>query len=515
MKMNILIVDDVQANLYSLESLLKEIDLNDSSDLDELTIFQAISGEDALKLAIQEEVDLIVLDIQMPMMDGFEVAKFLKMNPKTKEIPVIFLTAAFKSEEFIKQGFKVGAVDYFTKPIEKFSFLNRVNLYIKMFSDNKKLKVQTEKANRLSNTKSEFLANMSHEIRTPLNAILGFIHLIKERTSEKEILDYASIIDESSKSLLQIIEDILDFSKLDSGKLAIEMIDFNTKNEFEIITHLFKAKCDEKEITLLIDLEDSLPIALNNDSLRIKQVISNLLSNAIKFSERLTKIRVRFSYEDGMLNVSVEDEGKGIAADKLSKIFESFSQEDDSTTREFGGTGLGLSISRDLVSLMGGELLVKSTLGEGSTFYFSIPAKSVEEVQQDKVSALNVSYENKRVLVAEDNKSNQLFIGIILDELGLKYEMKNDGLEAVSAFKTGKYDLILMDENMPNMSGIEATKEILLHEREKELDHTPIVALTANAIKGDRKKFLDAGMDEYMSKPIDVEKLKKMLNTFL
>jgi len=384
-----------------------------------------------------------------------------------------------------------------------------------MFSDNKKLKIQTEKANRLSNTKSEFLANMSHEIRTPLNAILGFIHLIKEKTSEKVILDYASIIDESSKSLLQIIEDILDFSKLDSGKLPIEKIDFNTKDEFEIITHLFQAKCDEKEIDLQIDFDASLPVAINNDALRIKQIISNLLSNAIKFSNENSKIKIRFSYDQNMLNISVEDEGKGIAADKLSHIFESFSQEDDSTTREFGGTGLGLSISRDLVSLMGGELLVKSTLGEGSVFYFSIPAVSVEEVHTKNGEFLKHFLPRQEILVAEDNKSNQLFMKIILDELGLKYKMADDGVQTLKVFKEGTYDLILMDENMPNMSGVEATKEILLYEKENNLAHTPIIALTANAIKGDRERFLEVGMDEYMSKPVDVVKLQKMLSSFL
>jgi len=380
---------------------------------------------------------------------------------------------------------------------------------------NEKLLIANEKATHSVKAKSEFLANMSHEIRTPLNAILGFIDLLKEENIGKKSITYINIIDNSSKGLLKIIEDILDFSKIESGKLEIDKIDFNTKEEFEIITHLFLAKCSENNITLTLNLDENLPKSINTDPLRIKQVISNLLSNAIKFTSEHKKIVVTINYTNSYLNVSVKDEGKGIAKDKLLHIFESFSQEDSSTTREYGGTGLGLTISSELVKLLGGELKVKSELDVGSEFYFSIPVTIAKDVESTKEFNEDITFKGEKILLVEDNKANQMFMGIILNELELEVEIANDGIESVEMFKQNSYDLILMDENMPNMDGIEATQQILNIESQNKLSHTPIIALTANALKGDREKFLNAGMDEYLTKPIDKRQIAKALREFL
>lgn len=376
---------------------------------------------------------------------------------------------------------------------------------------NELLEKDKEKAELTTKMKSEFLANMSHEIRTPLNAIVGFVDLLKEECKEKKPAEYLDVVHYSSRSLLKIIEDILDFSKIDSGKLAIDKIAFNTRSEFEVIVQLFEAKCSEKDISLTLDLDKNLPIAINTDPLRVRQVISNLLSNAIKFTDHNKRINVSISYKDEYLNVYVEDEGKGIAEDKLGHIFEAFSQEDDSTSRNFGGTGLGLTISSRLIKLLGGELKVKSKLGEGSTFYFSIPATETEEVKETTQNAENVNFENRTVLLVEDNKANRMFMKVLLKKMNLQFDMAIDGLEAVAKFKEGKYDLILMDENMPNMNGTEATAQILEIEEKENLEHTPIVALTANALHGDKERFLEAGMDEYLTKPVDKKSLISVL----
>lgn len=376
---------------------------------------------------------------------------------------------------------------------------------------NELLEKDKEKAELTTKMKSEFLANMSHEIRTPLNAIVGFVDLLKEECKEKKPAEYLDVVHYSSRSLLKIIEDILDFSKIDSGKLAIDKIAFNTRSEFEVIVQLFEAKCSEKDISLTLDLDKNLPIAINTDPLRVRQVISNLLSNAIKFTDHNKRINVSISYKDEYLNVYVEDEGKGIAEDKLGHIFEAFSQEDDSTSRNFGGTGLGLTISSRLIKLLGGELKVKSKLGEGSTFYFSIPATETEEVKETTQNAENVNFENRTVLLVEDNKANRMFMKVLLKKMNLQFDMAIDGLEAVAKFKEGKYDLILMDENMPNMNGTEATAQILEIEEKENLEHTPIVALTANALHGDKERFLEAGMDEYLAKPVDKKSLISVL----
>jgi signal transduction histidine kinase/CheY-like chemotaxis protein len=374
---------------------------------------------------------------------------------------------------------------------------------------------KTHQADLANKAKSEFLANMSHEIRTPLNAILGFVDLLKTENYGRKSLEYVYIIDSSSQSLLQIIEDILDFSKIESGKLEIDKIDFEATKEFMVITHLFSAKCSQKNITLELNIDKNMPKVINTDPLRIKQVISNLLSNAVKFTEGGKKITVDIKYNQQKLFVSVADEGKGIAKGKLDHIFDAFSQEDNSTTREYGGTGLGLSISTKLIELLGGELKVKSELGVGSEFYFTIPVGIGKLKEETKEISTKGEFENKKVLLVEDNPANQMFMKIVLKQLKMQFILANDGVEAVDKFKTEKFDVVLMDENMPNMNGIEATKLIRVYEEENNLPRTPIVALTANALKGDREKFLGANMDEYLTKPINKQRLSEAFNIVL
>lgn len=364
-----------------------------------------------------------------------------------------------------------------------------------------------------SESKSRFLANMSHEIRTPLNAIIGFIGLLKEKEEDIEKLNYLSTIDSSGKSLANIINDILDLSKIESGKLDIVHIDFNPKDEFKVTEDLFETKCEEKSLSLHSEYIN-LPSLLNGDVLRIKQVVNNLLSNAIKFTPDNKSIFLHVEYKDEHLNISVKDEGIGISDEYKEKLYKPFTQADDSTTREYGGTGLGLTISNDLIKLMDSELKVKSKVGVGSEFYFSLPLKIGKYVKEISLSDKDMDLSNLKVLVVEDNKSNQLFMTILLRTMGMKCEIANDGLEAIEMFKSNTYEIILMDENMPNMNGIGATKEIRKIEEEQNLKHMPIIALTANALKGDREKFLAAGMDEYLTKPVDKKILMNTLSKF-
>jgi signal transduction histidine kinase/ActR/RegA family two-component response regulator len=377
----------------------------------------------------------------------------------------------------------------------------------------KKMAIRAKQANK---SKSEFLANMSHEIRTPLNAIMGFIDLLKEKESDSEKLQYMKTIQNSSIALLGIINDILDFSKIESGNLAIDKVDFNVEDEFKTLVELFMAKASEKSINLELIMDPNMPSALHSDPLRIKQVIANLISNAIKFTPRNGKVVLNIRYTNGKLAVSVSDNGIGIPKDKQKHIFKAFSQAETSTTRKYGGTGLGLTISSRLISLLGGVLKLESVEGEGSTFSFEIDVKIGKHKKASNISAINLDlFRGKKILLVEDNKANQMFMSLILKKLGLSYEIANDGLEAIKAFEDGKFDLILMDENMPNLNGIEATKYILEYEEKNSLKHTPIVALTANALKGDREKFLEAGMDEYLTKPISKDRLAEVFEQFL
>ena len=357
---------------------------------------------------------------------------------------------------------------------------------------------------------------MSHEIRTPLNAILGFIDLLKEKEKDPEKLQYIKTVHSSSVTLLGIINDILDFSKIESGNLEIDKIDFNVNDEFKTLVDLFRSKASEKSISLVLNMDPNMPSALHSDPLRIKQIIANLISNAIKFTPRNGKVILNIRYKNEKLFVSVSDTGIGIPKDKQKDIFKAFSQAESSTTRKFGGTGLGLTISSRLVSLLGGTLKVESTLGEGSTFSFEIPVTVGEYKKEVEVKEIELSkIRGKKVLLVEDNKANQMFMSLILKKFALSYRIANDGLEAIKEFENHKFDLILMDENMPNLNGIEATKTIINLEKKKGLEHTPIIALTANALKGDREKFIEAGMDEYITKPVSKEKIAEIFEKFL
>jgi CheY-like chemotaxis protein/anti-sigma regulatory factor (Ser/Thr protein kinase) len=249
--------------------------------------------------------------------------------------------------------------------------------------------------------------------------------------------------------------------------------------------------------------------------LRIKQIFTNLISNAIKFTPEGSIVKCVVWYKKGKFNIVVKDYGIGISEEKQKRIFEPFTQADESTERVYGGTGLGLTISLELSRMLGGELTLKSKEGKGSTFKLSVPLPlGEEETETEEEEELKLQ---GNVLIVEDYEANRMFLGIILENAGLTCEMAHDGIEAIEKFKTGSYDLILMDENMPNLNGTEATKEILKIEKEKGLAHTPIISLTANALKGDRELFLAAGFDDYLSKPIDPQNLlktmKRLLNT--
>ncbi|HHD77483.1 MAG TPA: response regulator [Campylobacteraceae bacterium] len=408
--------------------------------------------------------------------------------------------------------FVIGSLLYLSNLISKQIIINSDRIE----AANKEAQKMALKAKQASKAKSDFLANMSHEIRTPLNAILGFIDLLREKESDPEKLKYIQTIQSSSNTLLGIINDILDFSKIESNNLQIEKIDFNTYEEMSTLADLFRAKASEKSVSLTINMQKDMPKALVSDPLRIKQVIANLLSNAIKFTPRNGRVELAIGYKEGYFTASVKDNGIGIPEEKQADIFKAFSQAETSTTRKFGGTGLGLTISSKLVQMLGGELKLESRPGHGSRFYFSIPVEPGKyKAYKRGLESETANIEGRRILLVEDNKANQMFMSLILKKFSLIFDIANDGVEAVEKFRENYYDLILMDENMPNLNGIEATKQILEIEKRENRTHTPVVALTANALKGDRERFLEAGMDEYLTKPVNKEKLVEMFNKFI
>ncbi len=389
--------------------------------------------------------------------------------------------------------------------------------------ENKEFKAAKEKANEATIAKSQFLANMSHEIRTPMNGMLGFIEQLAKGEKDPDRLKQFQTIKTSGEALVTIINEILDFSKIESGKMDIELHPCDIYGLLENSRDVFSQVASKKDITFVTKLDKALPHCILTDSIRLKQVIFNLLSNSIKFSSKKGTVTLEAKYKSdiGNLDVSVIDTGIGIAPENLDKIFHAFSQEDVSTTRKFGGTGLGLTISSKIVKMMKGQLKVESKLGEGSHFNFSIPVEICSESVLDDSSDISDETDldeislSGHLLVVEDNKTNQMLMGIILDGLNLSYDIANDGVEAFEEFKENAYDIVLMDENMPNMNGVEATQHIRKFEELKSKDAVPIIAVTANTLAQDRQRFLDAGMTDYIAKPYTEKDIIDMLRKYL
>ncbi|RDH82565.1 MAG: hypothetical protein DIZ80_09780 [endosymbiont of Galathealinum brachiosum] len=388
----------------------------------------------------------------------------------------------------------------------------------------KELHKAKEIAEAASKTKSEFLANMSHEIRTPMNGILGTLQLLQGSELNSSQKEYVGIAYSSGEALLSLLNDILDFSKIEAGKLKLEMIPFNLQSLSRDLTFLLKQKADERDVVLETDFDSQIPEVIKGDSVRIRQILANLMTNAIKFTEKgkvTVKAKVLEKTEKTVrIRLEVNDTGIGIAEESQRKLFNSFTQADGSTTRKYGGTGLGLAIVRQLVTMMRGRLGVESEEGKGSCFWieitFEIPSLNIElEKAQESVAHVAEELEGK-VLLVEDNPVNQIVAKKMLEKVGLNFEVMNNGEEAITRLKLKHdFDVVLMDCQMPVMDGYEATQALRLFEEESGIKHLPVIAMTANAMEGDKDKCLSAGMDDYISKPVNQQALKEMLAKWL
>lgn len=623
----ILIVDDLEVNLLTLEGNLRRLNAQ---------IFRAQSGQEALIRIQQHDFALIIIDIQMPEMNGYEVAEHIRQGRRNQFTPIIFLTAVYFDQLSVYKGYRTGAVDYITKPFNFEILTSKVKVFLdldrikhelidsrKQFRDvvqdqidlicrtdashnilfanqsmatalgvneeqitgqpitrwmteDDKKKVENElsglnptkplaevlhvlqpsatcqlsvssivralfnddyeligyqwvirditaeikareqlliakqKAEEATRYKSLFLASMSHETRNPLNSILGMIELLKESNLSDNQRESIEILEFSAGKLHKLLNDILDLSRIESNKVKIEPTMFNLHEELKKLVKSYQVQAGQQNSKLLLNIHPDVPARIVGDPLRLSQIISNLLINALKFTKN-GSVELSVSRENGTKNMvklkfMVTDNGVGIDANENVNIFDEFTQGDDPVARTYGGSGLGLSISARLCELMGGKLDYNSQPGKETSFWFSLQFEYQDEQMEN-------DNDSPKFLIVEDNLLNQQVVAAILKRHGYTFDVAVNGLVALEKVKQTFYDIILMDIQMPEMDGYEATIKIREFEKENGFERkSQILALTANATNEDRIKCLNLGMDDYFIKPFKFEDLENVIS---
>jgi signal transduction histidine kinase len=491
---------------------------------------EARCGEEALELYEQSRPDLIILDVVMPGMDGFQTCKALRRRPGGENLPILIMTGLGDTAS-IKLAYSAGATDFCSKPIDWILLSQRIRYMVRVGATVKELQEARQQAEAASAAKDAFLANMSHEIRTPLTAILGFVDLLRDDgTLQGEQRSHARMIAKNGWQLLCILDDVLEISRLGVGHAPVRRVRCSPIQLVDDISSAMRLRASEKGLGFEVTYHGEIPERVVTDPIRVRQILSNLIGNAIKFTHS-GEVRVIVRLVEGgrpgdsKLRFEVIDTGTGIDPDQQLRIFQPFTQADESLDRRYGGAGLGLAICRELTALLGGEMDLTSMPGVGSTFTATIATGPLDGVRMldgteqcdddDPTMPRLLQRYQGRLLLAEDGLDNRRLLTKVLGKAGLEVDVAENGRDAVervlAARQAGEpYDLILMDIQMPELDGLQATACL----REAGVEE-PIIALTAHVTESDRQRCLDAGCDDFARKPIDRVELLGQIGRFL
>ncbi len=523
---SVLIVDDEPDNFDVIEALLGDCGYD---------LHYAVDGRHAIDSLDIFQPDLLLLDVMMPNVDGLEVCQWMNDNPRWKFTPIVIVTA-LNSKEDLARCLAAGADDFVSKPVNRLELRARINSMLRIKRQHDLLQtaiVEIEQAKAAAEAatkaKSDFLAMMSHEIRTPITSVLGMTQLLATTPLTAQQQKYVQTTQVSGEMLLCTIDDILDFSKIESGQLALEQRPLDLHQLLQDIVDLLAPKASAQKLELTSTLTADVPQYIVSDVTRLRQVLLNLVNNAIKFTPTgsvtiscQTSLTAVGQHE---LHFSVTDTGIGIAAEDIDRLFQPFTQASISTTREYGGTGLGLTICRRLIEMMQGKIWIESNLGRGTTFHFTLvtapsDALSAQLCQQRAVPLAATSKQRQlgmamplSILIADDNQIARELAVAMFEQMGYTPDIVKNGLEVIAAVRAKFYDMLFLDLHMPELDGLATVKYLMKEWGNFGLTyHRPkIVAMTANALQGDREICLAAGMDDYVSKPVLVDTLERVL----